>query len=263
MVQKGVTFEFEGKKVRGVLHVPESVGRFPCIINVHGFAGGMYEPLQQELAKRAASVGFCCFLFDFYDKPFGKTEISHDEASLTLQLAILKRAVEVVSSMKKVDASCIFLVGHSLGASCALLFANRHRVQGVVAIAPVWNFGKTLDSSPAALQYYAGKEFIEFGEDFHHVRVRRRFIEDALGYDVADEVLTLNCSILIVHGKADTIVPITQSEEIMRHLGTRAGFCAISEGGHNFYQKEALDMVMESIMSFLKRISRSGAGDSR
>ena len=64
---------------------------------------------------------------------------------------------------------------------------------------------------------------------------------------------------LLVHGTADTVVPYTESEEIVR--AAPAAELVTLEGADHLFSGTAEALMAEAVVDWLRRRSRSGAGE--
>jgi len=160
---------------------------------LHGFASGPDSSKGQFFRQRFAELGYELQLPDLTEGDFENTTLSR-------QLALLDRVV---------GASPAVLIGSSMGAYLAALFAARHprRVPGVVLLAPAFDLGLYW---AASLGEDVVREWRERGQrqvyHFGEKQIRNlsyRLLEDALQYEGFPDVRQ---PALVVHGRADETV---------------------------------------------------------
>ena len=160
---------------------------------LHGFASGPDSSKGQFFRQRFAELGYELQLPDLPEGHFENTTLSR-------QLALLDRVV---------GASPAVLIGSSMGAYLAALFAARHprRVPGVVLLAPAFDLGRYW---AASLGEDVVREWRERGQrqvyHFGEKQIRNlsyRLLEDALQYEGFPDVRQ---PALVVHGRADETV---------------------------------------------------------
>ena len=160
---------------------------------LHGFASGPDSSKGQFFRQRFAELGYELQLPDLTEGDFENTTLSR-------QLALLDRVV---------GASPAVLIGSSMGAYLAALFAARHprRVPGVVLLAPAFDLGRYW---AASLGEDVVREWRERGQrqvyHFGEKQIRNlsyRLLEDALQYAGFPDVRQ---PALVVHGRADETV---------------------------------------------------------
>ncbi len=160
---------------------------------LHGFASGPDSSKGQFFRQRFAELGYELKLPDLTEGDFENTTLSR-------QLALLDRVV---------GASPAVLIGSSMGAYLAALFAARHprRVPGVVLLAPAFDLARYWTAS---LCEDVMREWRERGQrqvyHFGEKQVRNlsyRLLEDALQYEGFPDVRQ---PALVVHGRADETV---------------------------------------------------------
>jgi pimeloyl-ACP methyl ester carboxylesterase len=110
--------------------------------------------------------------------------------------------------------------GWSLGAAVAIQLAARHpeAVDRLILLSP-WS----------TLRALAGEHYPAF---LVGALLRER-------YDSLAAAASIRCPTLVVHGEADTIIPIRHGEALARALGERARFVAMPDAGHNDLLAEA------------------------
>ena len=111
------------------------------------------------------------------------------------------------------------LIGSSLGGYLAALYGARHpEVERLVLMAPAFGFGRYL---PVTVGARAMEDWRNSGRRsvFHYGEGRERalgygLVEDAAKYEEFPDVRQ---PVLILHGTADPVVPVSLSEEFARN----------------------------------------------
>lgn len=75
-------------------------------------------------------------------------------------------------------------------------------------------------------------------------------VEKLLDYDVYDDIRAYEKDVLIIHGDADTIVPLSYSEKAVREYAS-AQLKVIEGAGHGFYGREG-DLAAGYILDYLE-----------
>jgi hypothetical protein len=136
-----VPFQSEGLDFEGTFCVPEGEGPFPAVLLLPGSGPmdrnetvGPNAPLR-DIAHGLGRRGIASFRFD---KRTYRHPTSLDLSSLTLDEEILRdaqMAFSVMAGQPEVDAEALFVLGHSLGGTAALLLDPEEKVRGIVLLA--------------------------------------------------------------------------------------------------------------------------------
>ncbi|HZE95338.1 MAG TPA: alpha/beta hydrolase [Gemmatimonadales bacterium] len=110
-----------------------------------------------------------------------------------------------------VDRQRIYVYGRSLGSAVATHVSATHDVAGLI-----------LESPFTSARGMAAR----------HYRIFPRFLV-RLGLDNLDRIRRIRCPILIFHGTADMLVPITMGRDVAAAAGGPVEFVMIEGSGHN------------------------------
>lgn len=169
-------FENRGLKLRGTLYVPETSGRSPGIVFLHGRSlYGRRQSLYLILCQELAARGYAVQSFDF--RGFGQSE---DPPKVTSPADLdfagdAKRAIDVLVAQPSVDRNRLYLVGHSFGAGVAIAAGVEDpRISRIVSISPP---RRSIEE--------------QLGEDATHKSAAENMMEDAIrGHlDLPKEIL--------------------------------------------------------------------------
>jgi dienelactone hydrolase len=111
----------EGTPVRisGFLQIPNSAGKLPAVVITHG-GGGVREG-ELNWAKEINRMGFAAFVVDsFTDRGIGKTATGGQSLGTGSSIIDVYRALELLSTHPRIDASRIALMGFSRGGRITL-----------------------------------------------------------------------------------------------------------------------------------------------
>ena len=115
----------------GTLSLPEGEGPFPVVVLIHGSGPndrdetvGMLKPFR-DLAEGLAEKGIAVYRFDKRSKVYGR-ELADDTQATLMDESIedAVAAVQLMAGQDAIDASRIFVLGHSLG-GCAIPAIDR------------------------------------------------------------------------------------------------------------------------------------------
>lgn len=82
------------------------------------------------------------------------------------------------------------------------------------------------------------------------MNVGRAYFEPLLNYDIYAEIAAYDKDVLLIHGDADRIVPLSYSERALE-VYPSAELKVIPGGGHGFYGQDA-QQAMEDIVEYLE-----------
>ena len=120
-------------------------------------------------------------------------------------------AYEALRARSDVDPRRIYVYGRSLGSAVATHVAATHDVAGLI-----------LESPFTSARGMAAR----------HYRIFPRFLV-RIGLDNLDRIARIHCPILIFHGTADLLVPITMGRAVAAAAGGPVEFVMIEGSGHN------------------------------
>ena len=255
-----------GDPISHALYLPaEGQPPFPTVILSHGF-GGCYDPITAPYARYLSQQGFAALAFNF--RVDGKQDML--DTSVLTEAATLHAVIEQVKALPEADPSRLYLMGESQGGFVSAHVASeRTDVQGLVLLYPAF-----------VLQYDAWHRHPEVGGaafdpvwfdpgslDLSKITAPRDVIEalgievsticsvDALRFNIYREMRSFPRPVLIVHGTADPVVPLSYSE---RAVDPKTGFphaqlITIPGAGHGF-QGAAWDMAARESAAFLREL---------
>ncbi len=252
MIIRKSCFEYEGKKICGYFYIPGHDGKFPAVVMVHGFGGGVHEKKNVLLCEELARAGIAVYMFDFYDKPNSLSEILVEDMTVTLQLQVLRHAVDYVMAQDFVDMRRVAITGHSLGGMTVLLYgAVDDRLKGVVAQAAVSEFEKNSEPEFQNLEEWERDGVRLFGSDYGNVAVKWSFIEDGRNHDVYEACHKIKAPVLVLHGDKDECIPLEQAQEQIKHLKSTDKLVVIRDADHCFYPASCLYEATKLLVDFM------------
>ena len=192
---KEISFFSDGLKLKGVLHLPSAVFP-PVVIGCHGLYSSSNSPKQIALADQCCRLGVAYFRFDH--RGCGRSEGKFEEVtSLEARCRDLVDAVAVITGFT--DTSDQFgLFGSSMG--------------GTVCLSVVGELGAhTLATFAAPIR----SRIQEYGPPRSQTSKHPGIFLDARKrrFDITDRLSEIR-NILIFHGEADDVVPVSHAEEI-------------------------------------------------
>lgn len=234
----------------------ETAGEGPPVVLLH-HATGSHNDWRGQVALLVAA-GYAVFAYDRHG--FGRSD-PLPEWSLDYHDRSVAELIEVLDAL---GLSRVALVGHSDGATIALMAAARYpnRVAAVVAEAPhMWvepdwlergfeTFRRTVGASPRFWRAMA-REHGERGQEVVE-RWWRRWLDPAFRrWDVSACLPLIGCPVLVIHGAGDIFFPIGHSETIAARI-PQAEFRLIPDAGHTPHL-ETPDVFNDDMIAFLRR----------
>lgn len=216
----------------------------PSVVMLHGWGGNA--ELMLPLAVPVSRAGLNVLLVDA--RNHGRSDAA-SFSSLPRFAEDAGAAVDWVKARSRDPAQRIVLLGHSVGAGAVLLEASRRDdITAVISIAafahPEWMMRRYL-------------------EQFRVPGLFRpwilRYVEWVIGHrfdDIAplNTVCHVRCPVLLVHGTADTTVPVSDAQAIMAHCPDNAiEFLLVDKGTHDSVEEverhaaRLLDFLQHSI----------------
>jgi pimeloyl-ACP methyl ester carboxylesterase len=161
-------------------------------------------------------------------------------------------AINWIRTQQKNQIDSIALLGHSVGAGAVLFEASRrHDIAAVISVAAFAHPESMMRRSLDRLRI----------PELFKVWILR-YVEWIIGYHY-EEIAPLNtacrvkCPVLLVHGKADETVPVSDALTIQEHCKTNSLELLLIEGaGHDSVDR--VEEHSEQLVVFLKRAGLPG-----
>lgn len=230
-------------RIYGVVYIPQDAGeKMPTVIFSHGF-GGNYQ-VGTQYAEALATKGYVVYCFDFCGgSPGSRSDGSTLEMSILTEQADLETVIRMVQEQPYVDNDNIFLMGTSMGGAVSAITAAAcgDEIQGAILLYPAFILADNANE-----QF----ESVEDIPDTYHLMwmtVGRVFAEDLLDYDIYEAISAYKKDVLLIHGDADSIVPLSYSEKAVEAY-VSARLEILPGAGHGFYgsdAEQAVDWIQE------------------
>ena len=212
----------------GYLAIPDTLQKFPAILTLKGSGGGLSTFYPEFLGKHGYVVLSLAY-----------SGIGHlPKSEKELPLEYFEKGVQWLKQHPNVDSTRLGIIGNSLGAESALLFASKFPVfralVGVVPTHVVWQYGELemKDTIPTSAFSYRGKPItyvpFKFTREMYQKGLRsgpwgemfENSLKDSLAVaKAAIPVEKINAPILLFSGKDDSYWPSTfMSDEIIKRL---------------------------------------------
>jgi len=207
-----IQFTADGFQLKGTLHLP-AADNPPVVIGCHGLLSDRSSPKQIALAEACNALGLAFFRFDHRGcgESAGRLEAV---TSLEGRASDLLHAIRMLESRPGLGKQ-IGLFGSSMGGAVCLRVASEREIAAVVTFAaPVRSLPlkrpNRPDASPERSRMASVlRDAFELGGTLGRVR-----------------------NILVVHGEADDVVPLTHAHEIVDQAGEPKRLLVLEGGDH-------------------------------
>ena len=219
-----------------------ATGPRPTVVLLHGWCGCASDLL--PAANVLHQADFAVLLIE--SRNHGRSD-HDDHSSLPRFAEDLDSAIDWLKTLAQVDATRIVALGHSVGAAAVLLSASRrHDLAGAVSIAAF--------AHPEQLmrRWFASRRVPYWPLAWSMNRALERII-GARFDDIApvNTVVKTTCPVLLVHGRQDAVVPLSDAHRIWRQ-GSQPNVELIEcEGTHERF--DDVDGAIRSILQFVQR----------
>jgi len=236
MKTEKVTFQSEGDRISGVLHLPEKETP-PCIIASHGLLSSKDSEKYIALGERISREGMAMLRFDF--RGIGESGGSEEDNTISKRIADLSAAVDFIESYPGLRGG-IGLIGSSLGGFVSLIKASMDkRIKATV----VW-------ATPHHLDDLKTKE-----RDQDTPLPPEAFFEDLPRHRLLP-LLSKVSNCMVIHGEKDELVPVEQAWEIFYHLAEPKTIHVIEEANHRLTDPAHRQRAIELSVIWFKKYLR-------
>lgn len=222
------------KQIYGVIYIPKNAGeQMPAIIYSHGFGGS--HRYGTQYAEAMVTQGYVVYSFDFCGgSPESRNSGSTLEMSLFTEQADLEAVIKMMQALDYVDSNNLFLLGTSQGGAVSALTGAKHsdEIKGMVLLYPAFVMADYVN------ELFHSTEEIPDTYYFLWMEVGRTYLEPLLDYDIYADIANYTKDVLILHGDADSIVPLSYSEKAVE-VYSSAQLKVLPGAGHGFYGDDA------------------------
>lgn len=234
-----------GKRMAGVLHLPEGRRRAPAVLMCHGFTGHKAEShrLFVHTARRLAKEGFAVLRFDFLGS--GDSEGLFEEMTIRGEVEDALNALSFLREQPRVDARRVGMLGFSLGGCVvALSLPRAGTVKTLVLWAPVSNPMRWMPPTGVPDQPQNRGGFL-VGVHFFRELPELKPLESVRGY---------KGSVLVLHGAADQAVSPDEGRAYEQAFtsAARFEFRLIDGADHTFTTPETERSLIDQTADWLR-----------
>jgi len=228
-----VSFQSEGRRISGILHLPDKKNP-PCVVASHGLLSSKDSEKYIALGERISQEGMALLRFDF--RGIGESEGGEEDNTVSKKLADLSVAIDFIKAHPGIGDR-LGLLGSSLGGFLSLMKASME--EGIRAIV-VW-------ATPLSMDDLGSKK-----GDKNYPLPPRVFFEDLPKHRLLPLLPKVsNC--LIVHGEKDELVPVEEALRIFKHLREPKEIHIIGGADHRLLHPEHRQRAIELTLDWFKK----------
>lgn len=232
---ESVRFLSNGYALKGYLHLPtDNSNHPPVVVGSHGLFSTGNSPKQTSLAKHCSTLGIAFFRFDHRG-------CGESDGSFTRVTSLETRSQDLISAVRKIitltgSEGSIGLFGSSMGGAVCLNAAHRLPVAAIVSYAAPVRLEATVgvDDLPAELRQ-SDPQANPF----------------SLRFDISERIKNIR-NILLVHGDADPVVPVSDAMEIHRQAGSPKRLILQRDGDHPMSRRSHQIEFVKAATSWFK-----------
>lgn len=232
----------------------------PTLVFLHEGLGSIrqWRDFPQKVARAA---GCRALVYDRYG--YGKSDVLREDR-VGVEFMHDGALNELPELLENLNIENPILVGHSDGASIALIHAGTYQVRGVAAMAPhvfiedicVESIGK------AAREFETGGLREGLGKYHRNARKTFHLWADAWldpefrQWNIEEYLPRIKCPVLAIQGEADEYGTMAQLDAIARQVGGPCELVKLPDCGHSPH-KDQPEKVLNSVVSFIQKIVKT------
>lgn len=234
-----------GHNLMGVVTLPDAEGKFPVVVNVHGFGGNKcgYKNLHVQMGRMLEKEGIACVRFDMYGN--GESDGEFSDMTFTSLLEDTEDICNWVKQQEWADVDRIILSGQSMGGYVASTAAPKIQPAKLILQCPgagMWN--------GALERVLAMEEKGVFSADVEGLRFSTAFNKDLHQYEPFSTAAGYHGPVLLVRGTEDKLVDTEICNKYVEVYGDACTFVEIEGGNHNFSSIPVREKLFELIADF-------------
>ena len=241
----------KARQVPAYVYEPASAGPHPVLISLHGGPESQFRPgFDPWIQYMVNELGFAVIAPNVRGSSgYGKTYMALDNGMLREDAVKDVGAMLVwIALQKEFDAKHVVVAGGSYGGylSLATLVNYSDRLRGGVDVSGIADFVSFLTNTAP---YRQDQRRAEYGDE--RDLEMRSFLRRISPLTNADRITR---PLLVVHGKNDPRVPLSEAEQIVNKLRAKGGevwYLLAADEGHGYRKKQNRDAYYESFAQFL------------
>ncbi|MCP3940070.1 MAG: prolyl oligopeptidase family serine peptidase [Desulfobacteraceae bacterium] len=224
-ILKKIDFQVDGLTLKGELHLPE-IHNPPLVVGSHGLEGSKSSAKQMVLSRLLPGKGIAFFKFDHRG-------CGESQGNFLTQTSLKKRTQDYIGAVRHIldlnlTSHKLAIFGSSMGgATCINAWESLEAFKvklcgGVICSAPV----QSLSIKNIPVQANDKRPALPLS-----------FFKDNLLFNLLDKTRALH-HILIFHGDADEVIPISNAHDIYAHMQSPKKKVIQPGGDHQMTSKE-------------------------
>jgi len=256
MKEEKIEFKSQGKKVFGILHIPDRQNP-PAIILVHGYGGYIFTERFRHIASEFCKAGYVTLRFAFrgFESETGERAPEIKNLTISGEISDLKAAIDFVCKRgyKKIGLASeslggviIILLNDSRIKTAALWSANIHvknifdELYGEELIKEIEEKGTAVYTS-----HTTGKKSI----------ISKKFWEEVKSIDdiPKEKIKEIKYPLLIIHGTQDEYFGVKVAEDLYKLANEPKKLLIIEGANHTFTQFEYRKQLIDAILDWFNK----------
>lgn len=238
-----------GTKLCGILLNPTNDVSTPLVILVHGFATGKDRKSTVSLSNELNKQNIATLRFDLF--AHGESEGNFEDLTLSEAVDDILQAIYFI---KEKGYKKIGLNGSSFGGMASIIAASKTDDLFVLGLkCPVSDYKEVWSSrkSPEQIEHWKQTGFDEYKTSEGIVyKIKFGLYEDAIKYNVYEITKSIHIPTIIIHGDADTNVPVSQSIKTAESI-PNCKLVIVSGATHRFERDGELEKNNEEFVNFV------------
>ncbi len=229
----------------------------PVLVFLHEGLGSIRQ-WRDFPAQVARATGCRALVYDRYG--YGNSDLLQEER-VGVRFMHDGALKELPALLKNLGIANPILVGHSDGASIALIYAGTHPVRGVAVMAPhVFIEDICVSSIEKAARVFAttdlprrlGKYHRDPAKTFH--LWADAWLDPAFrAWNIEESLPAIRCPVLAIQGEGDEYGTMAQLDAIAKQVGGSCELLKLPHCGHSPH-KDQPERVLEAVTGFIKRV---------
>ncbi len=255
MEEKFSVLKENGRVIRGIkLFQNHTEGTARPLILCHGFTADMRSVYAE--AKALMEEGYVCYIFDFCGGGFETISDGnfHSEMTPLTEIDDLDDVVHFVQRDKDVDFGLLTLIGFSQGGFVSGVYAARHPeiVNRLILNYPAYCIPDDARNGSMQIIHFDPNNIPDFiGEG--KMRMNGDYARCMIDFNMYEEIKGYHGKVLLNHGDADAIVPISYSDKAKEVYGENCEYHVLKGAPHGFHDEPYFTESVTLMKEFLKK----------
>jgi len=239
-----------------VLLIEKKENQKGLVFIMHGLSGFKEQPHIEMFAKSFKEKEFTIIRFDT-GNTCGESYGQFEDATVTQYLQDLEEVINYAKTQEWYQEP-FYLVGHSLGGLCILLYTEKFPKK-VKALAPI----STVVAGKLHVQKYPKeilknwkqkgiREWIGFNGKIK--RLKWNFVEDGIKYDALKDIKKITMPCLLIVGENDIQTPKENIKLFYDSLTSKKEFHIIKGAEHTFRDQNHLEEIKNIFLKWINNV---------